>query len=171
MSFRRARGVGLVEVLIGLALVGILLAVVIGAVIYGGRASARLTPQLSLQQASRKAIVRLIRGLQESMEVAMPRPGCTLPYAIVRDQVSRAQWYYQVPRPDGTRQLWRWVDDAGLAPDKRAELLISGVKRLTFTARSEGALQVNLLLGEGDHEYAMLTTVRLRNIASAEEVW
>ena len=58
-----------------------------------------------------------------------------------------------------------------MTAEQRRELLLSSIKRLTFTARSEGALQVNLVLSESAEEYALLTTVRLRNIAAAEAVW
>jgi prepilin-type N-terminal cleavage/methylation domain-containing protein len=170
----RRHAFSLIEVLIAAGLLG----VVIGAVYYmfafGTRATGRLTPQLSLQQASRKAVVRLLRELQEGMEVVSPSPGSTLSYAIIRDKLSRARWFYLVEKrktPTPVMELWRYVDDLTIPREQRTERMLEDVRRLTFTSRGEGALQVNLLLAEGEQEYALLTTVRLRNIASAEEVW
>lgn len=41
----------------------------------------------------------------------------------------------------------------------------------TAIALQKSALQVNLLIGEGDQETALLTTIRLRNVAATEEIW
>jgi hypothetical protein len=177
MQARRSRAFSLVEVVIALGLISLLIGVVVWILSFGGRSTSRLTPQLALQQASRKAVVRFLREVQEGMEVVTPRPGSTLSYALVRDKLSQVRWFYQLPqRTPNPRErlfeLWRYVDDQTITdPEKRKELMLSNVKRLTFTSRGEGALQVNLLLAEGEQEYAMLTTVRLRNIASAEEIW
>ena len=166
------RAFTLAEALIGIGLFALLIGVVMGVQRWTGFATARLTPQLALQQQSRKALVGMLTELQESMEVVSPKPGCTLSYALVRDRLSLTRWYYQLPAADGrSTQLWRYVDDPELDRARRATLLLSGIRRLTFTARTEGALQLNLVLGEGDQELALLTTVRLRNVAAAEEIW
>jgi hypothetical protein len=162
------------EVLIVLALVVVLLGIIISSIYHAQRTTHVLAPRLGLQQASRKAIVRLLRELQEGMEVIRPRPGSTVSYALVRDKMSLTRWYYQVTSSPPSRrsfELWRYVDDWKLPEEKRAECLLRDVQRLTFTSSSEGALQVHMLLGEGDQEYGLLTTVRLRNLASSEELW
>lgn len=168
------RAFGIVEVLTAAVVLGILLGAVWFVFASGSRATARLTPQLSLQQTGRKAVVRFLRELQEGMEVVTPAPGCTLSYAVIRDKLSRARWFYLMEKRGGAvpvMELWRYVDDQTVDRSQRSEKLLDDVRRLTFTSRGEGALQVNLLLAEGEQEYALLTTVRLRNIASAEEVW
>lgn len=170
----RRRAFSLVEMIVGVGLLGL----VIGGLVFllgsGSRATGRLTPQLSLQQAGRKAVVRFLRELQEGMEVVSPAPGCSLSYAVIRDKLSRARWFYLVEKKGGASpvmELWRYVDDQTVSAQERSEKLLDDVRRLAFTSRGEGALQVNLLLAEGEQEYALLTTVRLRNIAAAEEVW
>lgn len=159
-----------------MTLVAALFAVVLGLIVwitgFGRSASGRLGAQASLQQGSRKALVRLLRELEESIEVVSPRPGTTLSHALVRDKLSLARWYYQVPSADGRSfDLRRAIDSATLPPGQRDELLLTSIRRLTFTARTEGALQVHLVLSEGAEDYALVTTVRLRNIAAAEELY
>lgn len=168
------RGLTVIEIVIAVALLSLLMGAAFWVFVYGGRSTSRLTKQLSLQQASRKAIVRFLREVQEGMEVLSPRPGSTLSYALVRDKVSLVRWFYQVPQGAGANplyELWRYLDDPDTPADRRAEPLLRNVRRLTFTSRSEGALQVNLILEEEDQQYSILTTVRLRNLPSAEEVW
>lgn len=159
------RGFTVPEVLVALALFGVLIGAAVWLFVYGGRATARLQPRLAAQQGARKAVVRLIRELQEGMEVLTPAPGMTLPYAVIADKEGYLKYFYQAP---GGR-LFRFVNDP--APTGSTELLLSNVKRFTFTCQSEGALTVNALLAEEDQESAILTTVRLRNIAAAEELW
>lgn len=171
---RTLRAITLLEALIVLGVLGLVLGIVVWVLWFGTASSLRLAPQMALQQASRKAVVRFLRDLQQGMEVLLPLPGATLPYAVARDDVSAICFYHLVSRtdrPDGTMELWRYRMDPGQAPRGERELILSNVRRLSFTARSEGALQLNLLLAEGAEEYAIITTVRLRNIASAEEVW
>ena len=134
----------------------------------------RTTEALAGQQAGRGAIARLLREIQQCIEVITPLPGSTMPYAIVRDHISCARWYYLVPQPgsNGLHELWRHVDDTTIAdPKARKELMVRNIKRLTFTSRSEGALQINLVCRDGDTDSPLLTTVRLRNIAAADEIW
>lgn len=156
----------LAEALVAVALFSMLVGAVVWLFGFGAGATSRLTPQLGLQQASRKAIVRLLEHLQQGMEVVTPRPGSTQPYALIRDQVARVKWLYQVPVANGRYELWVYTDGT-----RENERLLTGIKRLTFSSRTEAALQVNLVLADGSQEYAMLTTIRLRNIVAAEEVW
>ena len=166
------RAFTLAEALIGIGLFALLAGLIAWLITYGARTTGRLTPQLALQQESHRAVVRTLAELQEGMEVIAPRPGATLPYALVRDRLSLIRWYYQLPAPSGNGfELWRYVDDPALEVSARKERVLGSVRRLSFSSRTEGALQLNLLLAEGEAEYALLTTVRLRNIASAEEIW
>ncbi len=153
------------EVLVAIALFAILIGSAVWLFAYGGRATARLQPKLAAQQGARKAVVRLIRELQEGMEVLTPPPGMTLPYAVIVDKEANVKCFYQ--SADGG--LFRFVNDP--KPSGTTERMLSGVKRLTFTCQSEGALTINALLAEEEQESAILTTVRLRNIAAAEELW
>lgn len=137
------------------------------------RQTQKLTAQMALQQSSRKALVQLLREVQEGMEVLQPAPGSTQAWALVRDRASRVRWFYQ-KRQGGTTdrtELWRVIDDPSRPLAQRHEMLLRDIRRLTFTCRTEGALQMNVLLAEDDREYALLTTVRLRNLAAAEELW
>jgi type II secretory pathway pseudopilin PulG len=169
MTQRRA--FSLVEASIVVLLAVVLIASAVWVLLYGARATQRTGEQLSAQQTARAAVARLLRELQEGIEVVSPPPGSTYPYAVVRDQVSCARWYYLIPQAGapGLFELWRHVDDADLTPDKRAEKLLANVKRLTFTAQSEGAVQVNLMLKDGDQEFPLLTSVRMRNLAAADD--
>ena len=167
------RGFSLVEALIAVGLCALLIGVLTGVMLHGGASTARTSAQFALQQTSRAAIARLLSELQEGMEVVVPGPGCTLPHAVVRDRVSCARWYYLVAQPGepGSYELWRQAADPDLPPAERKERLLKGVRRLTFTARGEAALQINLLVREQGEEMPLLTSVRLRNVASADDGW
>lgn len=174
MSRRRSSAAfTLVESLVGFALAVLVLGTMFWLVSFSVRSTARLGPKLAAQQATRRAVVRFLHELQESMEVVAPRAGSTMAYAVIRDKLALVRWYYlieQVGAP-GLFELHVYRHDPALSTGQRDEVLLSNVRRLAFTARTEGALQVNLLVGEEGQETSILTTVRLRNIASSEELW
>ena len=175
-KFRKPREAGafsIVEALVTLAVLGMVIGLLGWLFSYGGRAMQRMTPQLALQQAGRIAVVRLLREIHEGMEVLAPTPGSTLSYALIVNKLGQVQWLHQKPQANapGRYELWVMTDAPGVPAADRTMRLVTDLKRLTFTSRSEGALQVNLALAEGEAEYPLLTTVRLRNLPSAEEVW
>jgi len=164
----------LVEVLIAAAVLAAVIGVAIGILVQGQRSSRDLGTHMSLAQASRKALVRILGELQEGMEVVVPTPGSTKAHALVRDKLALMRWYVQHPQPVSKPELyelWRYTDDPSLPRGRRREKLLSNVKRLRFTSTSEGILQMNLTLIEDGHEYSILTAVRLRNLASSEAIW
>lgn len=163
----------IVETIMAVGIALLLITVLTTLLLHGGSTTARTSAQFSLQQTSRVAIARLLQELQEGIEVVVPGPGVTLPHAVVRDRVSCARWYYLVAQAGepGSYELWRQAADPDLPAAQRKERLLKGVRRLTFTARGEAALQVNLLVREAGEEMPLLTTVRLRNVAAADEGW
>lgn len=165
------RGLSLTEFIIALSLVALVITSVMWFFVFSARATSRATPQMALQQSSRKALVRFLRELQEGMLVVSPRAGATLSYALVKDKLAVMRWYYLVRKSGGESDLICYRHDPAIAEPQRSSVMLAGVKRLTFTCRSEGALDINLVLAEGDQEYATLTTVRLRNLASGEQLW
>lgn len=170
---RSRAGFTLVEALLALALALVLIILLFGIVSYSTRSTARLGSKLAAQQAQRKAVVRFLREVQESMEVVSPRAGSTLGYAVLRDKLALLRWYYLVQQGNAPDmfELRMYRHDDSLPPGQREEVLLQNVRRLAFTTRTEGALQINLVLGEEGAESTVLTTVRLRNIAAAEELW
>ena len=168
----KRRALTFVEALVALTVALVLLDVLVMLMSFGDRSTRLITTQLGLQQESRKALVRLMRELQEGMEVLRPAPGSTLPYAIFTDKLGRVRWLYLKPsRASRSRtfELWMYTRDTETAV--QPEALLAGIQRLGFTSGSEGALQVNLVLEEGGQSYPMLTTIRLRNFAASEEVF
>jgi hypothetical protein len=167
------RALSLAEVVVVLGLLSLLIGGAVWLFFFGGSTAQRLTPQLSLQQKSRIAVVRLLREIQEGMEVLSPTPGLTLSYALISDKLALVRWYFLLKSQNdpGQFELWRYVDDRTLPPGQRRVLLLTNIRRLTFTCQSEGALQINLALAEENSQYSILTTVRLRNLPSAEELW
>ncbi len=169
----RRRAFTLFEILIALALFSILIGLLAWLLGFGGRSTGRLTSSLALHQATRRATARFLADIQEGMEVISPRPGNTAAYTVIRDKISVLRWYYQVPsQTDPTLSDLRVsIKDDTLPAAQQDALVISNVRRLTFSTRTEGALQINLELATEGQDYPLLTTVRLRNIASAEELW
>lgn len=162
----------LVESLLALGLFLILLNIASAFFSFGDRSARRITSQLGLQQESRKALVRLMRELQEGMEVLRPAPGSTLPYALFTDKLGRVCWLYLRPtRAAGKTTFELWLYRRDTVKPEPAEVLLGDVARAAFTSCSEGALQINLSLRDGDEVYPLLTTVRLRNFAASEEVF
>jgi hypothetical protein len=169
---RRRLAVTVVELVVVAVLFTLLTGTAIWLLTNSRRATQRLSTRTYAQQTTCRAIMRLLTELQEGMEVLSPAPGATLPYALVRDKLSLVRWYVlQAPGSPGTTALWRYTHDPACAPARRAERLVPNIRRLTFTSTSEGALQVNLVVQEEGQEFPLLTTVRMRNLASSEELW
>jgi len=174
-SERRGReALTVVELLTASTVFVLVVGLVITLLTQGRRSSQNLGTQMSLAQASRKMIVKLLGELQEGMEVLSPRPGSTKAQALIRDKLSFIRWYVLHPKTGSVPEvyeLWRYINDPDLPAARRAEILLGGIQRLRFTCLSEGALQINLTLIEEGKEYSILTTVRLRNLPSTEAVW
>jgi hypothetical protein len=171
---RARRAFTVAEVLIAAAVFVVLTGLVVYMLMQGRRSSQTLGTQMSLAQASRKTLVKLLGELREGMEVLSPRPGSTKAQALIRDKLSFIRWYALHPRSGSSPEvyeLWRYINDPDLTAARRAEMLLGGIKRLRFTCLSEGILQVNLTLIEEGKEYSILTTVHLHNLPSAEAVW
>ena len=106
MSMRRA--FTLAEVLLAAGLLSILVGIAVWLSGFGALATGRLTPRLGLQQTGRRAVARLLRELQEGMEVLQPRPGSTMAYALVRDKYRIDELYgflFVNPVVEGSRRL------------------------------------------------------------------
>lgn len=161
------------EALLAVGLALLLIVILFGIISWSTRSTQRVGSRLAAQQAQRKALVRFLRELQEGMEVVAPRAGSTLGHAVLRDRVALLRFYFLVQQagaPD-LFELHVYKHDDSLPANQKEETLLTNVRRIAFTARTEGALQVNLLVGEEGAESSVLTTVRLRNIAAAEELW
>ena len=169
----RRSGFTIAEALIGLGLMVLLISSAVYVLAFGGRTTGRLTPQMAAQQQTRKAVVRFIRELQEGMEVIRPQPGSTLPFAVITDKVGAIRWFFLVQSKTNPKlaDLYRYRRDTAVPPAQRTELILNNVSRLAFTSQSEGAVSINLAVMEETAEYAVLTSVRLRNLAAAEELW
>src|SRR4051812_16663275 len=91
------RGFTLIEALVALALALIVMGMAYQlfrfAVVSTG---ATITPQASLQIASRKAMLDFIKEIQECIEVARPLPGSTMSYFVARDKINRVMTAYLV---------------------------------------------------------------------------
>lgn len=163
---------GLVEVLLAASLMVLLL----GGAFFALSASERsigstLGPQMAVQSEARKALMVLIRELQESVGIVRPPQGCSLNYFIVRDKLNHIVVTYLVKNePDSARAgcplydcyLVRHDYEGRGLPSRRR--LFSSVEKLTFTTLSAGLLQIRLDLHDQGKSFALLTAVRLRNV-------
>ena len=121
--------------------------------------------QLGLQADARKALAGFLRELQEGIAVVRPAPGQTLAYSLVRDKLNRIAFYSIVPSGKDEYELRRDLTDP---TGTKREVLLRGLSRITFTALSDRALMLHLILGTGDRRFAFHTEIRLRNRAAAE---
>ncbi len=155
----------MVEILLGSLILVVVLFGVIQLLSTGRRMEEGVGGRLALQADARKALASFLRELQEGIVVVRPAPGQTLSYAMVRDKLNRVAFYSLAPAGEETYDLRRdLVDRSGT----RREVLLGGLSRLTFTALTDRALQLNAILGTGDRRFAFHTQVRLRNRAAAE---
>ena len=168
MSTSSRRAFTIAETIIGLALFALLLGMVVWIFGFGSRTLTRLLPGLDLQKSNRRAVVRLLGEIQEGMEVIAPVPGSTLSYAVIADKTGQLKFFHQLPdrNAPGFNTLWVHAEDGA-----RREQIVHGVRRLTFTSLGEGALVVNLVLSQDGTDSPVYATIRLRNLAAAEEVW
>ncbi|MBI4860761.1 MAG: hypothetical protein HY815_10945 [Candidatus Riflebacteria bacterium] len=117
-----------------------------------------------LQAEGQRSLVRLLKELQEGMEVVLPQPGGTLPYAVVRDKLNRMAVFHLVP---GREPRMYELNLSVRSPQSNStEVLVKGVARLTFSSLSDGAIRVHLTLGTGARRYSFYSSIRLRNRAA-----
>ena len=155
-------GVTLVEALIAVAVGTVLMITIIGLMTGVGKMGRKEAEIIGLHIDGQKALARFMRDLQESMAVVVPEPGHTLPYAVFRDKVNAMVYYSLVPgRIAGTYDLRAAYADRATT---RTDTVLTGVRRAAFTARSDGALRIHLVLAtERGEDFALYTQVRLRN--------
>lgn len=139
---------------------------------------ASLGPSMGLQLNSRKALVEMIRELQESIEIVRPSAGGSLSYLLARDKLNRVLVLYIVKNEKDSAKAGRDLHDLYLyrydhgerAPALNQRLVLSGVERAAFTALSSGLVQVHLDLHEQGKSFPFLTGVRCRNIQTEAEL-
>lgn len=165
------RGLSVLELLIVAALLVVVMTVAL-LFFRSTRVSmeATLLPQMGLQQAARRALVDLIRDVQESVDVVRPEPGSTLTYFIARDKLNQMLTVYLTSDAAASRaagsplyQLWLHRREPDAAPGT-GRMVLGGVERATFTRLSSGVLQLRLDLREQGRTYSMLTAIRARNV-------
>lgn len=159
-------GFSLLEIVLAGVVLLVVLYVLIGLANSGRKLEDTFSAHLGLQLDAQKSLSQLIRELQEAIIVVLPAPGNTLPHAIFRDRVQRLVMFSLVP--SGIPGEWKLQRVARGPAGVETTVLLSGVRRLTFTAASDAALQVHMTLGNGDRRYAFHTAVRLRNRDAAE---
>lgn len=140
---------------------------------------ASLGPSMGAQMQSRKALVELIRELQECIEFVRPTAGATLSYLVARDKLNRVLVLYLVDdaeqsaragRPMRTLYLYRYEPDGSGNPEASQRFVLGGVETAGFTTLSSGVVQVHLELFESGKTFPFLTAVRARNIQTEAEL-
>ena len=166
------RGYSLIEVLVALFLFGTLFATA-WMLHRSGTVGVQSTlgPQMGLQMTTRKALVEFIKELQECVEFVRPYQGSTLNYLMARNKLDQVLLTYMVKNDkDSAREgrdvhdVYVYLNDTSVAAASRQRLLFGGVTRLTFTALGSGVVQIRMDVTESNRIYALLTTVRARNI-------
>jgi hypothetical protein len=173
----------------GVSVLELLVAVCIGVLVIGGGAmltrfarvstEASLGPSMGAQMQSRKALVELIRELQECIEFVRPSAGATLSYLLARDKLNRVLVLYLVDNAEQTTRagrpmrdlyLYRYEPDGGGSPEASQRWVLGGVENASFTTLSSGVIQVHLELFESGKTFPFLTAVRARNIHTEAEL-
>jgi len=172
-------GVSIPEMLIAICVAVVVLGTG-GMLLRFARASTEVTlgPNMGAQMASRKALVEMIRELQECIEFVRPSAGASLTYLLARDKLNRVLVIYLVVNAEQSARAGRPLHDlylyqyepAGRTPPENHRLLMGGVERAAFTALSSGVMQVHLDLFEQGKTFPFLTAVRARNIQTEAEL-
>jgi hypothetical protein len=160
------RGVTLIEALMAAVVGLVLMAAALGLFRVGQRLTVQEMEMLGLQLDAQRALAMLLRDLQEGMCVVLPQPGTTLPYAVVRDKQNQLVHYGIVTDPPRTTLRLRrvLVTPAG----NTVSYMMNGLRRMTFTAQSDGALRLHATLQDNKRAFAFHTQVRLRNRDAAD---
>lgn len=173
----RRRAVTVLELMLA-AVIGMVCLSVAYMFLRSARVSTETTlgPQMGLQQSARKALVEMIKEVQESVEIVRPQAGSSLTYFIARDRLNQILTAYLVKNDAASAKAKRDIHDLYLyrydygTSTKPAEPLIPGIERASFTALSSGLLQIHFELHENGRTYPLLTTVRCRNILPEGEL-
>lgn len=176
---RRRSAFGVLEMLVGVCL-GIILLAMAFMLLRFSRASteASLGPNMGLQTTSRKALVELIRELQESIEIVRPVQGSSLTYILARDKLNRILTVYLVRNEELSTRAGRPLYDLYLhrhdygatAGAVNQRYVVGSIERAAFTALSSGLVQIHLDFHEQGRSYPFLTAVRSRNIQAEAQL-
>lgn len=179
MTWRpRRRGLSTIELLIALVISTIVVGVVFGFFRFARVSTERTVgPQLALGEASRQALLELIRELQEAIEVNRPIQGSTLTYFVVRDKLNQVLVGYLVTNPQAKTQDGRPLFDlildrtsfGGPSTPKKKKLL-SNLERFTVTGLSPALIQIHADFHEQGRSFAFFTTIRARNVFSDNDL-
>ena len=164
------RAFGLTELLVALGLSTVVLLSIWSVFNAAGRAAAPGS-HAGLQLGTQLALLELDQRLAESIELVRPSPGTSLSYFVVRGNTNEMVVGYQVVDPAASTaagqpiyDLWLAVTRKNAPPEQKR--LLQHIERMRFTATSPGVLQLHAELVEDGKTTAMLTSVRLRNLAS-----
>ncbi|MBI4860497.1 MAG: hypothetical protein HY815_09570 [Candidatus Riflebacteria bacterium] len=157
----RPGGFTVIEVVVCCLILALVLYALFDLLGAGTKMSRQELELLGLQADSQRSVVRFLATIQESMEVMLPQPGSTLPYAMVRDKLNQVVVFSLVEsKTKGEYDLKMEL----LTPQGRSgQSIMSGVSRLTFSTLSDGALRLHMTLMTGNRRYAFYTQIRCRN--------
>jgi hypothetical protein len=165
-----------------------LVAVAIGVMVMGGAylflrsarvsTEATLGPQMGLQANARKALMEMIKEVQESIELVRPQAGSTLNYFVARDKLNRILTGYIARNVADSDKAGRDIHDlyvyrydyGDTPPLANQRLVLGGIERAGFSGLSSGLLQIHLELHDHGKTYPILTTIRCRNILPEAEL-
>lgn len=165
-----------IELIVSLTIFSLVVAMFYGAMQMAFNTSkSSLKNKIDVQKDSRRAQLKLVDEITGAAGVIKPAIGESAPYAAIIDAAGNVTVYYQkearVRFEDGStasgyKLFARTKSSAGPAGAERE--ILDSIKRLVFTACSEGSLQIDLRLFNQREEFDLITQVTLKNYYTGE---
>jgi len=136
-----------------------------------------LKDKVELQKNTRRAQMKLIDELSCASEVVKPEIGSSAPFLVIINKEGKICVYYQKEETykleDNKTEVKGYKlflitknpTTGEIGPEKE---IIDKIKRLVFTAYSEGSVAVNLKLFSNKEETDLITQVTLKNYYAGE---
>lgn len=136
-----------------------------------GASKSSLKNRIEVQKDSRRTHMKFVDEISCASQVIKPDIGSTSAYLALVDRNGRIAVYYQrpfdYPQEDGTSvkgyKLYMVSRDptSGKVEDERE--VATHIKRLAFTATSEGAVAISLTMFNKKEEFNLFTQITLKN--------
>ncbi|MBF0407968.1 MAG: type II secretion system protein [Candidatus Riflebacteria bacterium] len=166
----------LVELMVSM----ILLSMVAGAAYkffqMAGNTQKTFSQQAILQMQARKAFDQLMDQVHEGSDIVRPLMGETTPFLIFKNIINETVLLYLEPNESASEKLKKRVynlvsyksDYSGNYKSDNEKILLSSLRRISFTCLSPNSIQINATVLNERGEFQFLSHVGLMNVGGLE---
>lgn len=141
-----------------------------------GSAQKKFSGSAQLQMDSHRAFNKLVDQIREGTEVIRPASGETLPFLVFKDVINRTVILYLEADNTNAEKLKSEVfqlvsyysDYSGSYAENHERIMLTSVRRLTFTSISPASVLVNATVTNDQGEYQFISHIGLASLGGME---